>query len=398
MTWIAKNRPAAAQTGGDTARSPSRGRRRILRRLSKAGLVLAAAPLSAPFIVRSSKAERDTLRLLIWSDYLPKAFQVKFEADTGIRINHIGYGSNQELVTKLRATRGRGFDLVSPTADRRGLWENLDLLTPIDMNFAPAHRIQPRMLKIAEKFSWNGRLYMVPFVWGTEGLAWRTDKWTPSHEELSFADLWLPEMRGLTMGRPQSMMAGAGRLLAARGELPPFEEAYMDEDKARRIWDGVLKFMLDHVRWPKVLWNDAETQESGFTRNGIVLGQTWDGPPIRLRQRGEPVRYAAPKEGAFAWLDGLAIPNGAKNMGTIRAFIDFVTRPENGALLANLTGYNSVATGVMAYLDEHREKSFKEAYPNGALDNLWPWPPMPAWYPALRDGYRDRFVAAARDA
>ncbi len=372
-------------------------RRSLLKGAGLTALGLGVTGLSAPFVSRVSRADRNILRMLIWSDYLPDAFKAKFEAETGIRIRHIGYGSNEELVIKLRSTRGRGFDLVSPSADRRGLWQGLDLLRPLDLGVLPTDRILPKMLEAAEGFSWEGNAYMLPLVWGTEALAWRTDKWSSHYPNLSFGDLWLPEMEGRMMGRPASMLAGIGRYLAEKGDLPPFEEGYTEEGRMRQIWDGILDFALDHVNWPKVLWNDAETQESGFNRNGIVLGQTWDGPIFRLARQGRPVQFMSPREGAFAWVDGLAIPVGAQNTEAVDAFIHFALAAENGGLFANLTGYNSVAIGADAFLAREQKTVFDAAFPSDALDRLWPWPAMPTWYPAIRDEYRDRFVAAIAD-
>src|SRR3546814_3996676 len=42
----------------------------------------------------------------------------------------------------------------------------------------------------------------LPYHWGTEALAWRTDKWEGSYADLSYGDLWTPEMKGKVMGRP----------------------------------------------------------------------------------------------------------------------------------------------------------------------------------------------------
>ncbi len=49
-----------------------------------------------------------------------------------------------------------------------------------------------------------------------------------------------------------------------------------------------------------------------FFKNGVVLGQIWDGPSIALKNEGEVVNYMAPQECALAWRDGLSIPKRAK--------------------------------------------------------------------------------------
>src|SRR3546814_573133 len=117
----------------------------------------------------------------------------------------------------------------------------------------------------------------------------------------SYGDLWTPEMKGKVMGRPHSMMAGIGLYLDASGQIPSNRmlDAYKDEENMRRIWEGITKFAIEHKPWIKQFWNDADGQINGFMQNDVVLGQTWDGPPLRLKKEGKPVTFMAPQEGAF---------------------------------------------------------------------------------------------------
>jgi spermidine/putrescine transport system substrate-binding protein len=59
----------------------------------------------------------DTLRLLTWKGYAPKALVDKFQTETGIEVK-VTYTNNEEMIAKLRATRGAGFDLAQPSQDR----------------------------------------------------------------------------------------------------------------------------------------------------------------------------------------------------------------------------------------------------------------------------------------
>jgi spermidine/putrescine transport system substrate-binding protein len=203
-------------------------------------------------------------------------------------------------------------------------------------------------------------------------------------------------MKGKIMGRAHSMMSGIGLYLDASGKLPSnrLHDAYKDEANMRRIWTEITKFAVDHKPWVKQFWNDADAQINGFMQNDVVLGQTWDGPPLRMKSEGKPIAFMAPQEGAFTWLDGLAIPIGAKNIDQIYEFIKFIYTPEIGGLLANETGYNATSKGADQFLSEAAKKNFQEAYPGDALDRLWPWPPTPSWYAEIRNEYVDKFVAA----
>jgi spermidine/putrescine transport system substrate-binding protein len=96
----------------------------------------------------------------------------------------------------------------------------------------------------------------------------------------------------------------------------------------RPVWEKVAAWCIERKPRIKLLWDDADTQKNGLMNDGVIVGQTWDGPPLALKTAGEPVMYRAPKEGAMAWVDGLSIPSGAKNLDEAYAFIDFAYQAE----------------------------------------------------------------------
>ncbi len=331
---------------------------------------------------------------MLWSDYLPAAFRDAFERETGVRVVHIAYGSNEELLNRMVAIGGQGVDLVGPSAHYVEPWREYDLLRPLDMDFVRTDALRSDLLRSAQGFAWDGRPRLVPYLWGTEGIAWRRDKWSPPAEEVSFGDLWDPAAKGLTMGQPYSLLSGIGRHLADRGELPPFVDSYKDEDSFRAIWDRIADFAIERRAWLRHFWHDSASQVAGFLRNGVLIGQTWDGPMLRLVRQGREIAFQAPREGSFAWMDGLAIPAAATNVAAAYAFLDFAHRPENAALLSNATGYNPVVEGASDLLAEDQKRAFLAAYPGDALLRLWYWPPTPQLYLRPRAEYVDRFVAA----
>ncbi len=376
----------------------TRSKRPFSRRaVLKGALAAGVAAGMGPWAVRDALSSSGELRIMMWSDYLTKPVIEKFEKATGIKVRITPYGSNEELLNRVKAMKGSGIDLLSPTSSRMEQWKPLGLLRPWDMSRVPVDAINEGMLEnslIAG--GWEDAYHHLPFVWGTEGLAWRTDKWFRVSKELSYGDLWLPEMKGKIMGRDHSMLLSTGLYLDRIGELPSNRmlEGYKDEESMRRIWEKVTSYAIERRSWIKLFWHNAETQINGFMHNGVVLGQTWDGPPIRLKNEGKPIAYEAPVEGALGWIDGLSIAKGAENIDQIYEFIKFQYSPENGALLSNETGYDSCASGVSRFLNDKMRKKFNDTFPGDALGNIWWWPTEPSWYADLRSEFRDRFVTA----
>lgn len=365
------------------------------RTLMKTAVASGAAAFMTPAIVKDAFSSSGELDVIVWTNYLTESFLKKFSGDTGIKVNYTPLGSNEELLERLTASKGLGFDVISPTLNRKGQWQPLDLTQPWDLSRIPnLDNVDPAFVNASSAWTWGGGQHHVPHIWGTEAMAWRTDLFETEYGMLSFGDLWLPEMKGKVQGRPHSMLAGIGRFLAGAGKLPPFEEAYQSEEKMRKIWDGILDFAVDHKPWVKSFWNDHNTQKTNFMQNGVVIGQTWDGPAIELMKEGKPIQYMAPKEGAFAWLDGLSMPIGAKNKDQAYELLQHVYTKEAAADAAIATGYSGVVSGAVDLWDDASKNAFNTAYPDDALANLWWWPDEPQWYVKLRAEYRDKFIAA----
>ncbi len=64
------------------------------------------------FAVVGGAYAAEELRLITWSGYTPKVLLDKFEKETGIKVLPTN-SSNEEMIAKLRATRGAGFDLAA---------------------------------------------------------------------------------------------------------------------------------------------------------------------------------------------------------------------------------------------------------------------------------------------
>jgi len=378
----------------------SRATQKAVRNFSRRVLLKSAAATGAvaaagPWLVEDAFSSSGEVNVICWTGYLPDNFLADFQKSTGIKANVSPLGSNEELINKMKAAKGRGFDVITPTLNRKGQWIDLKLTQPWDLKkITNISNVEPSFVSASSAWTWGGGQHHLPHIWGTEAMAWRTDLYTSSYGKLSLGDLWIPEMKGKVQGRPHSTMAGIGRHLAETGKLPPFADAYKDEASMRKIWDGITKFAVEHKPWIKSFWNDHNTQKENFMQNGVVIGQTWDGPAIELMKAGKPVQYMAPKEGAFAWLDGLTRPIGSKNGEQAHAFVNAIYTAKAGGQMANASGYNATVKGVADLLDAKSKAAFQSSYPGDALAKLWWWPDEPTWYASIRAEYRDKFVAA----
>ena len=368
------------------------------RNVLKAGAAAGAFAVTAPGIVSSAYAASGEIDILMWSDYLPETFVKSFADATGIKINFTGIGSNEEIINKMKANKGQGFDLVSPTNNQGLEWGPLELLQPFDMGKVDIAKVNPAMAAIGTKdWSFNGKgIHWLPHIWGTEGVAWRTDKYVPEGGVPSYGAIWDEANAGKTMIRPHSGMLCAGLYMETIGALDKGSmwKAYESEATMRPIWQKVADWCIARKKNIKLLWNDADSQKNGLLKEGVIVGQTWDGPPLALKTAGEPVNYQAPKEGSMAWVDGMSMPIGAKNTDQIYAFLKYAYDAKPAGEAINHHGYNSPVLGADKNANDNYKKNFAEAYPGDSLANLNPWPPQAPWYAKVRTEYVNKFKSS----
>jgi spermidine/putrescine transport system substrate-binding protein len=391
---MTKKRSKPISSSAETVRAARTFSRRLVLKGAVAAGTIAA---TGPWIVRDALSSSGEINLLIWDDELPDPVIPEFTKKTGIKVNTTPFSQNEEQINKLQATGGAGFDLCQPTRDRAPQFKDLGVLAPFDTNKLKLDAVLPSMLEGSTSvWTWDGKLYHVPHCWGSEAISWRTDLTKLEYKTLSFGTLWNDEYKGKMQGRPHSLLLSIGLWMDATGKMKTNRmlDSYKDEETMKKIYDPILKFAIEKKAWVKQFWDSADNTKSGLMENGVVIGQTWDGPALSLKKAGRPVSYMAPQEGAIAWIDGWAITKSAKNVAQAYAWVNYVHEAETSAKVADGSGYNPVIKGADKLLSDVAKKNFQEAYPEDAVEKLWNRPPEPSWFAELRTQYAEKFKAA----
>ena len=361
---------------------------------------IAAAACCAPAIIpRRALSGEATLRILSrqWEDFLPQAVLAEFEKVTGIRVEVSTIESHSEMLSKLRATGGTGFDLTIPAVWEAEAWKTAEVLQPWRLAKIDANSLHPVLLKYCfDQSSWGGGPYLLPYQWSTEAIAWRADEVKIDSKNLSYGDLWREETKGRVTVRPWSGLIGIGLYLDRIGQVPSDRllDAYRDEERMRQIFDGILEFAIDHKPWVTSFWYNSQEPQEIFMTGRTAIGQMWDWSIRGLKTKGEPIRYQAPVEGALTWIDGLGLLKGADNLELAYAFVNFVYQTRVNAEIAEFNGYNPVVRGAEEFLTPRRRKELIETVPGDLMERLWFWRDTPPWWRAAIAQYIAKWKAA----
>lgn len=359
----------------------------------RSALKLTAAAVAAPAVLRAhdALASSGSVKVLAWQDYVQPNIAEKFEKDTGIRLELTTFGSNDEAESTVRASGGKGFDVVFPSITNSAGYIDQDgesFFAPIPSG-VNVDAVIPSFLRDSAALGgvYKGEQILLPFDWGTEGVTLNRAALPVADADLSYSDLFRPEVAGKSAFRQKSVIMGVGLYLDAVGEVPSNRmlDVYKSEEDARRVWGAVVTWMLERKAAFGAFWNNATEATAAFKDAGCVIGQTWDTTGLLLNRESPDFVYRAPKEGIITWLDSFGMLRGAANKDQAVAFLNFMLTPEVGGMFANNTGYNSAVVGAADFASEEFKRQFNEVYTPSVLSNMWWWQADTPFFAPIRN-------------
>jgi spermidine/putrescine transport system substrate-binding protein len=347
-------------------------------------LAAAAATLAG---TGSALAQDNRLRLLTWADYAPKDVVEQFTKETGIAVE-ITLSNNEEMISKLRATGGAGFDLAQPSQDRiTGPQQEFGIYKPLDLGMIKAELFIPSMLEATKKnTTLAGKVYGLPHIWGTDGLVVNTKLATMG----DYPDLCKAEYKGKTAVRLKRPTLLA---LAFASGKDPFA-LYGDAKAYGALMDEVGKTLAACKANLRFFW-DNKDQLLNAMRSGEVVGaMMWDTGGWKLNKDNADIQFIAPKSGALGWVDSFAIPAKGRNDAAAYAWINFNMRPEIAAKVAASAGNFTASKGADQLMDAKLKAQFAASFPEAALKNVKWYPAVPAGIEEIEGRVLDRVKAA----
>jgi spermidine/putrescine transport system substrate-binding protein len=285
---------------------------------------LAIAGLLATTVMATAPAQAETLRLLTWGSYAPDELVKKFEEKYPDITVEVTFSNNEEMIAKLRATGGAGFDLAQPSHDRiYAVQQEYNIYKPLDLSKINTDAMQAKLLDgVKANTTIDGEVYAVPHQWGTSGLM--ANK-TMAPDVKAWGDLCDPQYAGKTSMRlRRTILLG---MAFDMGE-DPFA-AYADLDKYQEILDKVADKLISCKDNLKAYWKGGDDLSAMMMSGEIVASETWDSTAYKLYGENKDIVFVPPKTGALAWIDTFAIPRKGEADDAAYKWINFVLEPEN---------------------------------------------------------------------
>lgn len=306
---------------------------------SSACFLASLAALSTPAVAES-------LTVSNWDGYMAADAIDNFNSESGNTAELVLHATNEEIMGKLIASKGVGYDVVFVSSPFAEVLHNLGLAEELDHEKIP--NIANLYSEATELPHDPGNAFSLPYAWGTTGLCYRSDL---VDAPTSWNDLLKPNeaVAGKTT------MLATDRWLLAAGQLAlGYSVNETDVDKMAEVRDvlidakGTLLAYDDTTFYAKLVSGEAE------------LVHAWDGWCNYGIGENPDIKYTIPSEGSDLWVDTMVILKASEHKDAAYAFVNYILDADNHRWAAENILYKVPNEAAMSGVDA----GLIETFPN----------------------------------
>lgn len=263
--------------------------------------------------------EENSINIFAWGDILEPSIVSEFQKKTGIKVHLNYYSSNEELLVKLKATRGEGYDLIIPSdyAVQQLVKENL--LRKLDktrLNFWD--EINPVLTHLPFD---PDNTYSIPFEWEIFGLGidqdYFLDKTLDPSWKMIFDSKEIHYKITMINDPVEAVLFSSFYLYGVVNHLDHHQIG------------SIKRLLIQQKKWVEA-YADFRADYFLATRNCPVVVSSssyiW-----RTMKHFNFVHFVVPKEGTFITVENLCIPAASKKERLAYQFINYLFRPKSVA-------------------------------------------------------------------
>ena len=255
----------------------------------------------------------DSLNIFTWGDTLDPDVIAKFEKETGIKVQLTYFTSNEELMTKIKATGGEGYDLIVPSDYAVALMVRDGLLKELDHTKLDFYQhLNPQLLN--HSFD-PGNRYSLPFAWELFGLGYDMDYFADRPIDASWDLIFKPQGYEIVMINDPIQTV----LIAAYYLYGPVDT--LTKEQLLEVQDLLIR----QKKWVEA-YADARGNYFLATKNCPVVLATssymW-----RTKKKFPFISFLLPREGTFISVENLAIPRASQKEEIVYQLLNYLYKP-----------------------------------------------------------------------
>ena len=305
---------------------------------------------SAATLFMANAALAEKIVISNWDGYMPKDLPEKFKAETGIDVEVAVHATNEEIMGKVVASNGQGYDVLFVSSPFAEALNKLGIAAKLDHAKIPnLANLYPEAAQLQHD---PGNTFSVPYAWGTTGLCYRSD--LVKAEPTSWNDLLKPS----DDAKGKITMLATDRWLM----LPAFLAGGMSVNTVDPAKLAQAKDVLIEAKKNLLAYDDTTFYQK-LVSGEAVLVEAWDGWCNYGIASNDKIKYVVPKEGSDLWVDTMVVVESSPNKDAAQKFIDYVLKADTGKWVVENIMYKTPNKAGMDAVD----KALFTQYPNMAI-------------------------------
>ena len=280
-----------------------------------------------------------SISVLAWPVVLDESHLEKFTAKTGIRVYVNYFESNDELITKLTASDGQGYDLVMPSSYAVERLSRQGLLKPIDKDKIKFwDKVIPSLLD--HSFD-RKNTYSIPYEWGVYGIAVNTNFFGGRVPEASW---------NLIFGSERDKNLPIAMVDDAR-EAVSLAALYLfgHPDTINQQMYAQIMQLLKQQKSSVVMYGDMRVDQA-LALDVVALAVMSSTDVTRAVKHNPKVQFLLPREGSFLEIDSFVIPRACQKEEEVYQFLNYLYRSEVlGAYASELAFFPATTDTSFSY-------------------------------------------------
>lgn len=360
--------------------------------VSRRGLLQGAAALGAMGLAGFPAREAEAATTMTWMGW--QGYETPIKAGTFLEDNDIDFqptfiASNEEIITKLQAGGIGKTDIITMYFGYLPLMAESGLLEPIDTAQIPLFAELIPQFTSNEAIRKDGKLYGVPWNWGSLPLMYDPDAVKAPPE--SWQDLFKPEFKGKVamVDDPLGNLLIWGTVVTGKpmGTL-------LTRPELTKVIDTLIELKKNQARAFFASYGDMA---DAFARNEVTASAIgWEAVAVWAKAKGKTIKYTIPKEGTGMFMDCLCIPKDAPHADLTYKMINHIVSPEPQKIFATEQSAGITNLKTVPMLPPELAQSYDYADLDGFMKKARLQPVPPSEYDGTTASYNDFLQEYAR--
>jgi putrescine transport system substrate-binding protein len=294
------------------------------------------------------------LNIYAWSEYFPAALIAKFQTETGIHVNYAVLDSPETAETILSVGHS-DYDIVTMNAAPelareipKGFWKKLD-----QASVPNARNADPQIMQLLKAVD-PGNQYAVPWMWGTTGIIYNSEKIKAIMPNAPLDSLDMVLKKDIA-----AKFAACGiSMLDSWGDILPMVSRYLGQPRLSADsanLDAVMAKLQEIQPLVRRISSSGYYQQLAEGDLCLAIGYSGDAMVAR-RMVNEShgsvkIDYSFAREMVPFYIDNMVIPADSRNPAAALAFINFAMRPEISASVTRFIGFATANAAAVPLLE-----------------------------------------------